>query len=53
MSIDSLDNVGLDHDVLVDELGRVGIVGMNAPTLAAAKYTWSGLSVSKKARIAA
>lgn len=33
MLMGSLDHVGLDHQVLVDEVGRVGVVGMDAPHL--------------------
>ncbi len=48
-----MDHVRFDHQVLIDELRRVGIVRMNSvPTRAAATYTWSMRSLVKKSRTA-
>ncbi|MCY1293835.1 hypothetical protein D9M68_575460 [compost metagenome] len=33
MGMGGLDEVGLDHQVLVDEVGRIAVVGMNAAHL--------------------
>jgi len=48
-----IDHVILDHQVVMDELCRISIVGVNPPTFAAARNRYSGRSRAKKAATAA
>ena len=43
-----INHVGLHHQILVDEVGRVGVVGMNATDLGGGQIDLSGLLRSKK-----
>jgi hypothetical protein len=46
-----VDDVGLDHQVLVDELGRVGVVGVDAADLGRGQIHLVGPLVAGKERI--
>jgi len=48
-----VDHVVLDHQVVVDELRRISVVGVNPPNLRRRRNTYSGRSQAKKAATAA